>query len=102
MRTSTPIHNWRKAELAHQHPHFVAGLLGHQIKIKLHLAPHLGSIPEFSNDRRIIAVADYSKADKDWRIILLRYFNPVGAHPSGARHLHMLKFTLRQICKIAR
>ena len=22
-------------------------------------------------------------SDKRWRILLLRYFNPVGAHPSG-------------------
>jgi hypothetical protein len=22
-------------------------------------------------------------SDKDWRILLLRYFNPIGAHPSG-------------------
>nr|WBR49968.1 UDP-glucose isomerase [Codonopsis pilosula] len=26
---------------------------------------------------------DIQKADSDWRIILLRYFNPVGAHESG-------------------
>ena len=26
---------------------------------------------------------DLSKADADWKIILLRYFNPIGAHPSG-------------------
>ncbi|PKU65937.1 UDP-glucose 4-epimerase GEPI48 [Dendrobium catenatum] len=26
---------------------------------------------------------DLQKSDSDWRIILLRYFNPVGAHPSG-------------------
>ncbi|CAK9173056.1 unnamed protein product [Ilex paraguariensis] len=26
---------------------------------------------------------DIHKADSDWRIILLRYFNPVGAHESG-------------------
>ncbi len=26
---------------------------------------------------------DLAGAEKDWRIILLRYFNPVGAHPSG-------------------
>ncbi|KAL9242836.1 hypothetical protein vseg_016796 [Gypsophila vaccaria] len=26
---------------------------------------------------------DISKADKEWNIILLRYFNPVGAHESG-------------------
>ena len=26
---------------------------------------------------------DLWKADNDWNIILLRYFNPVGAHESG-------------------
>lgn len=26
---------------------------------------------------------DVAKVDPDWRIALLRYFNPVGAHPSG-------------------
>jgi hypothetical protein len=26
---------------------------------------------------------DLQVADPEWRIILLRYFNPVGAHPSG-------------------
>ena len=26
---------------------------------------------------------DIYQADKHWRVILLRYFNPVGAHPSG-------------------
>ncbi|HYE07928.1 MAG TPA: UDP-glucose 4-epimerase GalE [Planctomycetota bacterium] len=26
---------------------------------------------------------DLAKADAQWRIVLLRYFNPVGAHPSG-------------------
>ena len=26
---------------------------------------------------------DVANSDKDWRIVLLRYFNPVGAHPSG-------------------
>jgi len=26
---------------------------------------------------------DYSKADPEWSVALLRYFNPVGAHPSG-------------------
>ncbi len=28
-------------------------------------------------------LSDLYKADKNWNIILLRYFNPVGAHPSG-------------------
>lgn len=26
---------------------------------------------------------DLHRADPEWRIVLLRYFNPVGAHPSG-------------------
>ena len=26
---------------------------------------------------------DTAKADKDWSVTLLRYFNPIGAHPSG-------------------
>lgn len=26
---------------------------------------------------------DIRRADSEWKIILLRYFNPVGAHPSG-------------------
>ena len=26
---------------------------------------------------------DYAKTDPEWSVILLRYFNPVGAHPSG-------------------
>jgi len=26
---------------------------------------------------------DLAKAEKDWKIVLLRYFNPVGCHPSG-------------------
>lgn len=28
-------------------------------------------------------LSDYSKANKDLEVIILRYFNPVGAHPSG-------------------
>ena len=30
-----------------------------------------------------IMLSDLCKADKDWNVILLRYFNPVGAHESG-------------------
>lgn len=26
---------------------------------------------------------DLAHSDKTWRILLLRYFNPIGAHPSG-------------------
>ena len=28
-------------------------------------------------------LTDMQKADPQWRVVLLRYFNPVGAHPSG-------------------
>lgn len=28
-------------------------------------------------------LTDLSKSDKDWNIVLLRYFNPIGAHASG-------------------
>lgn len=28
-------------------------------------------------------LADTAKADPEWNVVLLRYFNPVGAHPSG-------------------
>lgn len=30
-----------------------------------------------------LILQDLYKADNDWNIVLLRYFNPVGAHPSG-------------------
>ena len=28
-------------------------------------------------------LTDMQKADPEWNVILLRYFNPVGAHESG-------------------
>ncbi|XP_060938614.1 UDP-glucose 4-epimerase isoform X1 [Limanda limanda] len=28
-------------------------------------------------------IKDHCKAEKDWNAVLLRYFNPIGAHPSG-------------------
>ncbi len=28
-------------------------------------------------------LSDIQKADKEWNVVLLRYFNPIGAHPSG-------------------
>ena len=30
-----------------------------------------------------IIMSDLYKADNEWTVVLLRYFNPVGAHPSG-------------------
>ena len=31
---------------------------------------------------------DLAKADNEWSVVLLRYFNPVGAHPSGLMGEH--------------
>ena len=31
---------------------------------------------------------DVAKADEEWSVVLLRYFNPVGAHPSGLMGEH--------------
>ncbi len=28
-------------------------------------------------------LSDMQKADNEWNVVLLRYFNPIGAHPSG-------------------
>lgn len=30
-----------------------------------------------------LMLKDFFKADNEWNIVILRYFNPVGAHPSG-------------------
>lgn len=39
----------------------------------------------YGHSKRMVEqmLEDLSAADKDWNIALLRYFNPVGAHPSG-------------------
>jgi hypothetical protein len=45
----------------------------------------LKAVSPYGNTKLIIEdiLRDVSKSDPEWRIILLRYFNPVGAHPSG-------------------
>ena len=53
---------------------------------------------------------DLYESEKDWKIILLRYFNPVGAHPSGGvRKPRTADTIMRQsialsvgVCKAAR
>ena len=39
----------------------------------------------YGHSKRMVEqlLEDQSVADQDWNIVLLRYFNPVGAHPSG-------------------
>ncbi len=45
----------------------------------------LKAVSPYGNTKLIIEdiLRDVSVSDPEWRIILLRYFNPVGAHPSG-------------------
>ena len=40
--------------------------------------------PSAFKDRYDDALRDLIKAEADWSILILRYFNPIGAHPSGA------------------
>ncbi|KAK9807927.1 hypothetical protein WJX73_003338 [Symbiochloris irregularis] len=45
----------------------------------------LGAMSPYGRTKLIIEdmFRDVAASDKDWKIILLRYFNPVGAHPTG-------------------
>lgn len=45
----------------------------------------LKAVSPYGNTKLIIEdmLRDIAKADPTWRVALLRYFNPVGAHPSG-------------------
>jgi UDP-glucose 4-epimerase len=45
----------------------------------------LGPINPYGRSKLIVEeiARDLAAADPDWRVMLLRYFNPVGAHPSG-------------------
>ena len=39
----------------------------------------------YGNTKKILEeiLTDMAKADKEWKVMLLRYFNPIGAHKSG-------------------
>lgn len=39
---------------------------------------------------------DTCSADPDWGVVILRYFNPVGAHPSGTRALQAAEHAPQQ------
>ena len=49
------------------------------------------AVSPYGNTKLIIEdiFGDYAKADPAWSVILLRYFNPVGAHPSGIAGLQI-------------
>ena len=50
----------------------------------------LGAMSPYGRTKLVIEdmMRDLAKSDPEWRIILLRYFNPVGAHPSGGPLAH--------------
>ena len=58
---------------------------GNPSKVPIDEAHPLAAVSPYGRTKLIIEeiFRDYSAADPQWRTILLRYFNPVGAHPSG-------------------
>ena len=58
---------------------------GNPSKVPIDEAHPLSAVSPYGRTKLIIEdiFRDYAEADKGWRTILLRYFNPVGAHPSG-------------------
>ncbi len=54
-------------------------------KVPIDESHPLAAVSPYGRTKLIIEeiFRDYSAADSQWRTILLRYFNPVGAHPSG-------------------
>ena len=59
---------------------------GEPQKVPLDETHPLKAVSPYGRSKLIIEdmFRDVYASDKSWRIILLRYFNPVGAHPSGA------------------
>jgi UDP-glucose 4-epimerase len=45
----------------------------------------LGPVNPYGRTKLMVEqiISDVAAADRRWRVLLLRYFNPVGAHPSG-------------------
>ncbi len=39
-------------------------------------------------------LTDIQKADPEWNVILLRYFNPIGAHESGTIGENLTEFLI--------
>ena len=67
---------------------------GNPTKVPIDEEHPLAAVSPYGRTKLIIEdiFRDYAAADKSWRTILLRYFNPVGAHPSGGRqHSHNVK-----------
>ena len=58
---------------------------GNPSKVPIDETHPLSAVSPYGRTKLIIEdiFRDYAEADRGWRTILLRYFNPVGAHPSG-------------------
>ena len=58
---------------------------GNPSKVPIDETHLLSAVSPYGRTKLIIEdiFREYAEADKSWRTILLRYFNPVGAHPSG-------------------
>ncbi|MQA03958.1 MAG: UDP-glucose 4-epimerase GalE [Streptosporangiales bacterium] len=63
----------------------VYGLHGEAEDMPLHEDLQLGAVNPYGQTKVHIEqiLTDVAAADARWRLALLRYFNPVGAHPSG-------------------
>ncbi|RTL51452.1 MAG: UDP-glucose 4-epimerase GalE [Rhodocyclaceae bacterium] len=62
-----------------------ATVYGDPAKVPIQEDAPLSATNPYGRSKLIIEemLRDIAKSDADWRIALLRYFNPVGAHPSG-------------------
>lgn len=56
-----------------------------QSEVPIKETNRLAALSPYGRSKLIIEdmFRDVAKAEPDWKIIMLRYFNPVGAHPSG-------------------
>ena len=62
-----------------------ATVYGQQINPFLNEEASLNPTNVYGRTKVIIEniLMDIHKANADWKVIILRYFNPIGAHPSG-------------------
>ena len=71
---------------------------GNPSKVPIDEDHPLAAVSPYGRTKLIIEeiFRDYSAADSQWRTILLRYFNPVGAHPSGLTPVHPALISVSQ------
>jgi hypothetical protein len=62
---------------------------------------HYALVSLFIQTVLVVVVAAKSKNGAAWRIAILRYFNPIGAHPSGLIGFFFLCFSLLRSLTVA-